>query len=95
MRNLWRVSAKFCEGPEILKGGVTNTRVAVSAIDEANLQVMIYYIKHFKRIGCTCTHANVELAKYRAIYHQWDMEEACKDPEVVPTVDPKDFPKTL
>ena len=31
-------------------GGVSRTRVEVSAMDEANLEVMIYYIKHFKRI---------------------------------------------
>ena len=74
---------------------MSNPGVAVSGMAEANLQGIIYYINHFKRIGCTCTHANVELAKYRAIYHQWDMEEACKDPEVVPTVDPKDWLKTL
>ena len=40
-------------------------------------------------------HANVDLTKIRAIYHQLNMEEAHKDPEVVPTVDPKDWPKTL
>ena len=74
---------------------MSNPGVAVSGMAEANLQGIIYYINYFKRIGCTCTHANVELAKYRAIYHQWDMEEACKDPEVVPTVDPKDWLKTL
>ena len=34
-------------------GGVSNTGVEVSAIDEENLQGMIYYIKYFKRNGCT------------------------------------------
>ena len=48
-------------------GGVSNPGVAVSAISEANLQGMIYYIKHFKRIGRTCTHADVELSKFSAI----------------------------
>ena len=38
-------------------GGVSNTGVAVSEMSEGKLQGMIYYIKHFKRIGCTCTHA--------------------------------------
>ena len=56
---------------------------------------MIYYIKHLKRIGRTCTHANVEINKVRAMYHQRDMEEAHKDPEVLPTVYQKDCPKTL
>ena len=56
---------------------------------------MIYYIKNFKRIGRTCTHANIEIAKIRAIYHQQYTEEAHKDPEVVPTQGPKEWTKTL
>ena len=63
MRNIWKVSAGFCEDLEGLQGGGSNTWVVVSAMDEANLQGMIYYIKHFKRIGHTFKHANVELAK--------------------------------
>ena len=62
---------------------VSNTGVVVSAMGEANLQGMIYYIKHLKRIGRTCTHANVDINKVRAMYHQRDMEEAQKDPEVL------------
>ena len=73
---------------------MSSTEVAVSEMYEANLQGMIYYIKHFKRIGRTCTHVNVELTRVRAMYHQRYMEESYKDPEVVPTVDPKDRPKT-
>ena len=56
---------------------------------------MIYYIKHFKRIGSTCTQADVELPRVRAIYHQQDMEGSHKDRNVVPTVNPRDWPKTL
>ena len=56
---------------------------------------MIYYINHFKSIGRTCTHAGVKLANFQDIYHQQDMEEAHKDPEVVPIFDPKYWPKTL
>ena len=37
-------------------GGVSNPGVAVSEMAEANLQRMIYYINHFKRIGRTCAH---------------------------------------
>ena len=62
---------------------------------EANLQGMIYYIKHFKRVGRTCTHADVDIAKFRAMYQQRDMEEASKDSEVVPTFDPKEWPNNL
>ena len=62
---------------------------------EANLQGMIYYINHFKRIVRTCTHADVELSKVRMMYHQRYMGEAHKKPEVVPTVDPSYCPKTL
>ena len=59
--------------------GVSNPSVAVLAMAEANLQGMIYFIKNFKIIGHTCTHAGVELAKFRAMYHQRDMEESHND----------------
>ena len=75
--------------------GMSNPGVAVLETVEANLQGMVYYIKHFKSIGRTCTHAYVELEKVRAMYHQRYMEESHKDPEVVPTSDPKEYPKTL
>ena len=52
---------------------MSNPGVVVSAMDEENLQGMIYYIKHFKSIGSTSTHVDVELSKVRAMYHQWDM----------------------
>ena len=68
-------------------GGVSNPGVAV--------QVMIYYIKTFNRIRRTCTHANVDIDKVYATYHQWDMEEAHNNPEVVPNVNPKYWPKNL
>ena len=76
-------------------GCVSNTGVAVSAMAEANLQGMIYYIKHFKRIWRTCTHVDVELSKVRTMYHQRDMEEVHKYPKVVPTVNTRDWLKTL
>ena len=53
---------------------MSNPGVAMSEMAEANLQEMIYYIKHVKKIGRTYTHANVELAKVRAMYHQRDMD---------------------
>ena len=62
---------------------------------EANLQGIIYYINHFKKIGRTCTHADVEIAKVRVMYHQRDMEKAHKYPYVVPDINLKDWPKTL
>ena len=81
--------------PKGTTGGVSNTGVAVSAMAEANLQGMIYYIKHFNRTGRTCTHADVDLSKVHVVYHQQDMKEYHKDPKVVPTVNPRDWPKTL
>ena len=68
---------------------MSNPRVVVSEMAESNLQELIYYINHFKRIWRTYTHDDVELPKVRAIYCQKYMEEAHKDPEVVPTADPK------
>ena len=76
-------------------GGVSNPGVALSKMSEANLQGMIYYIKHFKRTGRTCTHADVELFRFCAMYHQRNMKESHKDPEVLPTVNIMNWPKTL
>ena len=82
-------------GPGGITWVVTNPGVAVSAMAEANPQGMIYYIKHFKRIGRTCTHTDVEISKVRKMYHHWDMEESHNNPKVVPTVNPRDWTKTL
>ena len=76
-------------------GGVSNPWVAVLAMDKANLQGMIYYIKFFKIIGLTCIHKDVEFSKVCTIYHQRDIEKSHKDPEVIPTVNQRDWPKTL
>ena len=76
-------------------GGVSNTGFVVSVMAEANPQVIIYHIKNFKSIGRTYTHADVELARVCALYHQRDRGEFHKDPEAVPTVDPKDWPNNL
>ena len=74
---------------------MSNPGVVVIAIAGENLQGIVYYIKHLKIIGRMCTHAYVELPKVRAMYHQQDMEETHKDPEVVPTVNPRDWSKTM
>ena len=66
-----------------------NPGVAVSAMSDVNLQGMVYAIKRFKRIGRMCTHANFELSKVRAMFHQRDTEETHKDPKVVPSVNPR------
>ena len=76
-------------------GGVPNNGVAVSETTEADLQVMIYYIKHFNSIGRTFIHSDIDLDKVNAMYHHQYMEEAQKDPELVPTFDPKYWPNTL
>ena len=97
-----QLNEKYVEGlfwvlqiPGETTAEVSNTGVAVSEMSEDNIQGMIYYIKHFKSIGYTCMHANVELSKVRPMYHQLHTEEANKNPEVVPTMDPKYWPKTL
>ena len=74
---------------------MSNPGVSVSDMAEANLKDIIYYIKHFKMIVHTCTHIDVDLSKVHSMYHQWDMEEYHKEPKVVPTVDLRDWRKTL
>ena len=83
------------QSPVGTTAGVYNPGVSVSSMAEANIQVMIYYIKHFKTIDRTCSHAGFDLSKVFSLYHQQYMEEAHRDPEVVPMVDPKDWPKIL
>ena len=90
--DFYHLNEKYVEGlfRVILRPGgttcvVSNNGASVSAITESNPQGMIYYINFFKKIGCTCTHANLELDKVCAIYHYQDMEEAQNYPEVVPT----------
>ena len=90
-----RISDGFYKGLEGLHGCVCNTGVAVSEMAEENIQGMIYYIKHFKRIFHTCKNAYVDLDRFRTTYHQRHTEESHKDPEVVSAVDPKDCPNTL
>ena len=50
--------------------GVLNYGVVVSEMTKANQQGMIYYIKYFKSIEHTCTHADVELTNVCALYQQ-------------------------
>ena len=71
---MWKLSAGFYRGLGGMQWGVYNTEFVLSEIGEANLQGMIYYIKNSKRIGRTCTHANVELDKFRAVYHHREIE---------------------
>ena len=69
--------------------------VAVSAMAESNLQRRINYIKHFKRIGRTCIHTDVELSEVLQIYYNRYMEYAHKQPELLHTIYPREFPRTL
>ena len=46
-----------------------NPGITVSVMVEVNLQGMIYYINQFKNIRHTVTHADVELSKFRSMYH--------------------------
>ena len=61
-------------------GGADNPGVLVSSMSEANLQDLLYCIKHFNRIGHTCKHSVVEINKVHALYHQRYMKEAHKAP---------------
>ena len=76
-------------------GRVSNPGVVISEMAEANLQGMIYYIKHFKKTGSTYTHADVDITKVCAMYHHKDMEESQNEPEVVLSVNTKECLKNL
>ena len=53
---------------------MANPGVAVLAMAEVNLQGMIEFIKNFKRIIHTCTHADFGLSKVHTMYYQLYME---------------------
>ena len=92
---MWKVSAGYNAGMYVIQRAAANHGVLVSAMYKANLQGMVYYIKHFRMILHTCKHSNVELNKFQVLCHQRDMEEYHKEPEFILIVDTKECPKTL
>ena len=79
----------------VRKPGGGDDGKAVSAIAEANLKTMVYYIKHQARISRTVNFASVTLQKVRKLKRQQELEKKHEDPEVRPDIDPKNWPKTL
>lgn len=79
----------------VRKPGGRDDGQAVSAIAEANLKSMVYYIKHQDRISRTANFAGVTVPKVRKLKRQQELEKKHEDPEVRPDIDPKNWPKTL
>ena len=79
----------------IRKPGGGDAGQVVSAKAEANLKMMVYYIKHQDRISRTIAFADVLLNKVRKMKRQAELEKKHKDPEERPEIDPKNWPKTL
>ena len=79
----------------VRKPGGGDDGKAVSAIAEANLKTMVYYIKHQARISRTVNFASVTLPKVRKLKRQQELEKKHEDPGVRPDIDPKNWPKTL
>lgn len=77
------------------KPGGGGAGVKVSAQAEENLQGMVYLIRHHKRVCRTVDFADVTLDKVLKLERQREFEAAHTNPSSEPTIDSKDWPKTM
>ena len=76
--------------------GNRNPGIKVSAVAQLNFGLMCYYVKHKKqRVDRSVTFASVNLAAVKRLKAQEQLEKNHKDPTIVPTIDFKNWPKTM
>ena len=78
-----------------ITGVSANNGAAVLVMAATNLQEMLYFINHPKRVGRILNYDYVALIKVCKLYCQHEMEEAHKNPDFVPAIDPKYRPSNL
>ena len=76
-------------------GGVADPGEKVSARAEDNLKLVIYYVKHQDRVSRTPDIGLITLASIRRLVKQQETEKNHTDPDVLPTIDADDWPKTM
>ena len=69
--------------------------VNVSLRAETNLKLACYYLRHQVRISRPLIAGNITLANVRALRELRDSEEKHDDPDEVPTIDSRNWPKTF
>jgi hypothetical protein len=74
---------------------VPNPGIQVSARAETNLKLAAFFLRHKIRTGRTVAPADVTLASIRALRELREYEETYKPSEDVPTINDRDWPKTM
>ena len=74
---------------------VPNPGMQVNARAETNMKLVAFYLRHQVRIGRAVTPADVTLANIRSIRELRDYESTWKASDDVPTINAKDWPKTM
>ena len=75
--------------------GNANPGISVSAMAEANLKRMIYELRHVARCSRTIVWGDITLVSTRKLVRQAEMEGSHRDPVALPTIEPKNWPKTF
>ena len=74
---------------------VPNPGIQVNARAETKLKLLSFYLRHQARINRTTTPADVTLDNIRTIREMRDFEKTYKASEDLPTINAKDWPKTM
>ena len=92
-KSLWRLLAR----PVGLNAqGVRDPGIKTSGKAQGNFGLMCYYINHVaRRTDRTVTWASVTLAQVKTMKPQILQETTAKDPAVAPTIDVKNWPRTM
>ena len=92
-QRLWRLMARPVG---VNAAGVRDPGIKTSSKAQTNFGLMCYFINHVtKRADCTLGWAQVTLAQVKSMKPQMLLEATAKDPVVVPTIDMKNWPRTM
>jgi hypothetical protein len=75
---------------------IPNNGVAVTVRFEANLKLAVYMVRHrLNRISRPCTIESIDVDNVRKYQQMKDVEAAYTKPDTKPTINDKDWPKTM
>ena len=90
---LWRLLARLVG---LNAAGVGDEGIKTSSKAQTNFGLMCYYINHLmKRANCTTTWTAITLTLVKSMKPQMLQESTAKDPAVVPTINFKNWPRTM
>ncbi len=74
---------------------IPNPGVPVNQRAEGHLKLLAFYLRHQARISRTVTVAQVTLEAIRTVRELREFESTYKNPDDLPTINAKDWPKTM